>query len=53
MGAVQKPKSKWTNATFIIYVTHLDLITDLETFIFEHQLLKAFGQFDMVSYIML
>lgn len=36
-----------------ITVTHLDLITNLETFIFEHQLLETFGQFDMMAYVML
>lgn len=36
-----------------ITVTHLDLITNLEAFIFEHQLLESFSQLDMVTYVML
>lgn len=34
-------------------VTHLDLVTDLEALVFEHQLLEPLGQLDMVTYVVL
>lgn len=34
-------------------VSHLDLVTDLEALIFEHELFEPLGQLDMVTYIML